>query len=84
MRVFKFGGASVRDASSVRNVHQIIDRFNTEPLIIVVSAMGKTTNKFEALVNAHLQKNQQKPFWKTSEIATEILPENCLEIRRSP
>jgi len=56
MRVFKFGGASVRDASSVRNVHQIIDRFNTEPLIIVVSAMGKTTNKFEALVNAHFAK----------------------------
>ena len=56
MRVFKFGGASVRDAKSVQNVHRIIDRFNTEPLIIVVSAMGKTTNKFEALVNAHFAK----------------------------
>lgn len=56
MRVFKFGGASVRDAQSVRNVHKIIDKYNTEPLLIVVSAMGKTTNKFEALVNAHFAK----------------------------
>ena len=56
MRVFKFGGASVRDAKSVQNVHSIIERFNTEPLIIVVSAMGKTTNKFENLVNAHFAK----------------------------
>ncbi|MCF8464932.1 MAG: aspartate kinase [Flavobacteriales bacterium] len=56
MRVFKFGGASVKDAPSVRNVLQIIKRFNTEPLVIVVSAMGKTTNKFEALVNAHFDK----------------------------
>jgi len=69
MRVFKFGGASVKDAPSVRNVHQIIKRFNTEPLIIVVSAMGKTTNKFEALVNAHFDK---KP---TAEILEDL--RNC-------
>ena len=69
MRVFKFGGASVRDAKSVQNVHQIIQRFNTEPLIVVVSAMGKTTNKFEALVNAHFAK---KP---TGEILEDL--RNC-------
>ena len=46
----------MKDAPSVRNVHQIISRFNTVPLVIVVSAMGKTTNKFEALVNAHFNK----------------------------
>ena len=53
MRVFKFGGASVRDAESVRNVARIIERFKDDKLIVVVSAMGKTTNKFESLVNAH-------------------------------
>lgn len=53
MRVFKFGGASVRDAESVRNVARIIERFKNNKLIVVVSAMGKTTNKLEALVNAH-------------------------------
>lgn len=56
MRVFKFGGASVKDAPSVRNVYDIISKFNDQPLVVVVSAMGKTTNKFENLVNAHFQK----------------------------
>jgi aspartate kinase len=69
MRVFKFGGASVRDAKSVQNVHRIIEQFNTEPLIIVVSAMGKTTNKFEGLVNAHFEKQS------TSEILEDL--RNC-------
>lgn len=56
MRVFKFGGASVKDAESVRNVHNIISKHNNEPLVVVVSAMGKTTNKFEKLVDAHFAK----------------------------
>lgn len=56
MRVFKFGGASVKDAPSVRNVHDIISKYNDQPLVVVVSAMGKTTNKFENLVNAYFQK----------------------------
>jgi aspartate kinase len=56
MRVFKFGGASVRDAESVQNVHNIISKYTDKPLVVVVSAMGKTTNKFENLVNAHFRK----------------------------
>lgn len=56
MRVFKFGGASVRDAASVKNVHSIISKYTDKPLVVVVSAIGKTTNKFENLVNAHFQK----------------------------
>jgi len=59
----------VRDAKSVQNVHRIIEQFNTEPLVIVVSAMGKTTNKFEALVNAHFEKKA------TSEILEDL--RNC-------
>lgn len=49
MKVFKFGGASVKDAESVRNVANILKEYKTEPLIVVVSAMGKTTNAFEKL-----------------------------------
>ena len=56
MKVFKFGGASVKDAQSVRNVHRIISKFDDEPLIVVISAMGKTTNKLENLVNAYYEK----------------------------
>jgi len=52
MKVFKFGGASVKDAAGVRNVASIIARYNDE-MIVVVSAMGKTTNLLETLVKAH-------------------------------
>jgi len=49
MKVFKFGGASVKDAAAVRNVGEIISKHSDEALIVVVSAMGKTTNAFEKL-----------------------------------
>lgn len=50
MKVFKFGGASVKDAPGVRNVATVLDRFPHDDLIIVVSAMGKTTNALEEVV----------------------------------
>ncbi len=53
LKVFKFGGASVKDASSVKNVASILQTFKNDPLIIVVSAMGKSTDKLEDVVNAH-------------------------------
>ncbi|MDX2173257.1 MAG: aspartate kinase [Bacteroidota bacterium] len=56
MQVFKFGGASVKDADSVKNVSEILKKYVTEPTIVVVSAMGKTTNKLEELVNAYFYK----------------------------
>jgi len=52
MQVYKFGGASVKDAKGVRNVAQIILQ-TQEPLIVVVSAMGKMTNAFEKLIDAY-------------------------------
>ena len=48
--VFKFGGASVKDAQSVRNVANIIGQFSQRPMVVVVSAMGKMTNAFEEVV----------------------------------
>jgi aspartate kinase len=56
IRVFKFGGASVKDAASVRNVAHIIQNHHQEGgLLVVVSAMGKTTNALEALWQAARQ-----------------------------
>ena len=52
MRIFKFGGASVKDAESVRNIAVILDRFSGEELLIIVSAMGKTTNALEDLIRS--------------------------------
>ncbi len=52
MKVFKFGGASVKDAEGVKNISKIIQRYD-EQLVIVVSAMGKTTDALEKLVEAY-------------------------------
>ncbi len=52
MRVFKFGGASVKNADAVRNVAEIIKNYGQGKLIVVISAMGKTTNAMEAIVES--------------------------------
>ncbi len=59
MQVFKFGGASLKDAAGVRNVANILQRYRHQSLLIVVSAMGKTTNALEAVVAAHYKQNGQ-------------------------
>ena len=50
MKVYKFGGASVRTADGVRNLHKLIGE--EQPLFIIVSAMGKTTNALERVFAA--------------------------------
>ncbi|MBR6990764.1 MAG: aspartate kinase [Bacteroidales bacterium] len=50
MKVFKFGGASVNSTAAVRNMAEIVGAYRDEPLVVVVSAMGKTTNMLEQLV----------------------------------
>lgn len=59
MKVYKFGGASVKDAQAVRNVSQIIGHEKGK-LAVVVSAMGKTTNLLETLVRAYFDRNNRK------------------------
>lgn len=53
MKVFKFGGASVKDAAAVKNVATILERYKEEQVVVVVSAMGKTTNALEELLDAY-------------------------------
>ena len=60
MRVFKFGGASVKDPNAVRNVKRVLDLFPEEELVVVISAMGKTTNALESLIAAHIEQTDQK------------------------
>lgn len=55
MKVFKFGGASVKDSESVRNVAAILSSFKKDQVVVVVSAMGKTTNALENVVNAYMK-----------------------------
>ena len=47
MKVFKFGGASIKDPQAVRNMGLIISKYREESLLVVVSAMGKNTNALE-------------------------------------
>ncbi|MBE7175209.1 MAG: aspartate kinase [Mucilaginibacter polytrichastri] len=53
MKIFKFGGASIKDAASILNILPILKNEARNPLVIVVSAMGKTTNALEKVVFAH-------------------------------
>jgi len=53
IKVFKFGGASVRDAEAVKNVARVLELYRGRKIAIVVSAMGKTTNALERLLHAY-------------------------------
>lgn len=55
MRVFKFGGASIKDADSIKNVVKVLEQTGHSNTLLVVSAMGKTTNAMEAIVNAYFE-----------------------------
>lgn len=57
--VFKFGGASIKDAEGVRNVAAILEKYRGKQVIIVISASGKTTNHLEEVMYAHFNRTGQ-------------------------
>ncbi len=58
MRVFKFGGASVKDAEGIRNLIHVLDTEGVENTMMIISAMGKMTNAFEKVVNSYLYEKE--------------------------
>ena len=58
MKVFKFGGASVKDAEGVKNVSLVLESEGFENCLLVVSAMGKTTNALEKIAEAYFENRQ--------------------------
>ncbi|CAM1370061.1 Aspartokinase [Tenacibaculum sediminilitoris] len=58
MRIFKFGGASVKDANGVKNVAKVLQHEGTENTLVVISAMGKMTNAFEQVVDDYFYKKE--------------------------
>jgi len=58
MKVFKFGGASVKDAEAVKNVATILRKYENDKLVVVISAMGKTTNAIEKVVASWFDNNE--------------------------
>ena len=84
MKVFKFGGASIKDASSIKNILEILSNYSNDNLLIVVSAMGKTTNALEKVVENYFK---NKSGLKSSilevlnfhiDICNELFPKNHL------
>jgi len=59
LRIFKFGGASVKDADGVKNLYKVLTQTGYKDTIILVSAMGKMTNSFEELVNFYFNDNSK-------------------------
>lgn len=80
LRVYKFGGASVRDAAAIKNLQQIIGQNpDGQPLVVVVSAMGKTTNALEQIFHlAHSGQDYSAPLAELrrfhQEVARQLLP----------
>lgn len=74
MKVFKFGGASVKDAAGVRNVQNVLEKTGNGPKVIVISAMGKTTNALEVVIKDYLfEKDVPKSLQAVEEAHFEIL-----------
>lgn len=59
MRIFKFGGASVKDAEGVKNLVKVLETVGYKDTLLVVSAMGKTTNAFEVVVKNYFQNKKE-------------------------
>lgn len=77
MQVFKFGGASVKDAAAIKNLAEIVAKYKENELLIVVSAMGKTTNALEQLTKAYVAQTDevQTVFTEIRAYHTKILTE---------
>ena len=61
MKVFKFGGASVKDAAGVQNLVLVLEKVGFKETLVVVSAMGKTTNALEAIIEMYFKNKKQTP-----------------------
>jgi aspartate kinase len=81
MRVFKFGGASVKNAEGVRNLAKILKSYD-DKIVVVISAMGKMTNAFERLLNAYFDKQSCEHYYNEIynfhlEIMEDLFPSNA-------
>ena len=59
MKVFKFGGASVKDASGIKNLVSVLQQVGYDNTLIVISAMGKTTNALEVVISNYFNDKSQ-------------------------
>ncbi|MCU0380196.1 MAG: hypothetical protein MUE58_03310, partial [Chitinophagaceae bacterium] len=60
MKVFKFGGASVHSIERIRNLGDILEKHTDGPVMLIVSAMGKTTNALEKVAEAYFMGEKEE------------------------
>ncbi len=87
LRVFKFGGALMKDATGIKKVVSLIEEFSCESLVVVVSAIGKTTNALEKMVitegepdMANLQSQYFELKQKHLALVLELFPEGNIQL----
>ncbi|MTI22280.1 aspartate kinase [Fulvivirga sp. RKSG066] len=74
MKVFKFGGASIKSAEAIKNMSRIISKYADEKLLVVVSAMGKSTNALENILNCKFKnKDHLTPLSELKNYHVEIM-----------
>ena len=75
MQVFKFGGASIKDAAGVKNLASVLKKTGYNNILIVISAMGKTTNALELVIENYIEKKKefQSSFQEVKKYHNQIL-----------
>jgi aspartate kinase len=75
VKVFKFGGASIKDVEAIKNIGEILKRYSADKLVIVFSAMGKVTNMLEKVVKSYVQNsdNETKYLGKVKDFHENII-----------
>ena len=86
MKVFKFGGASVKNSDSIRNIVEIIRSYGTNELIVVVSAMDKTTNALENVLELYLKNNSfpDIAIWAPCNFPLQVFSNLFLKVAKRP
>lgn len=59
MKIFKFGGASVKDAEGVKNILSVLQKVGFDDVLLIISAMGKTTNALEVVIKKYFEKSPE-------------------------
>lgn len=73
MQVFKFGGASVNNTDRIKNVAAILRQYSGQPLLVVISAMGKTTNALEKVAEAFYRGEKDQALQLFEQVKTQHL-----------
>lgn len=88
MKIFKFGGASVNSIERIKNIPNILKQYSNNNLIIIISAMGKTTNALEKVAESFYENNTEESLKLFGEIkeqhlatAQQLLPKNFDECK---